>query len=122
MIKDSDNSKWISRNENDTKSHGTNDENIKILSGDMTFSHPDKIESNGSYSQTTKNFNNYSNSKYMEFSNFMKNNKLSIKKKFVPNVIIRDGEMKKDSGLNNYEDNKEISTNESKINLYFIFF
>jgi hypothetical protein len=127
-IKENDNSKWISKNEVDLKSPATNDENIKFLSADLTLSLAENIESGSSHP-----INKFDNklekeesksqpiTKYSEFSNFMRANKMSLKKKFVPNKTINNSDIeKKENSVINDSDSKEdnLINNESKQNKY----
>ena len=118
LTKENESSKWISKNEVDSKSPGTNDENIKILSADFKLSPAENLECDSS--QPFYKFNNkldkdesksQPKTKYYEFSNFMKVNKISLKKKFTPNIIIHDTNFERKENSEEYDEFNNKSEN-----------
>jgi len=108
--KENENSKWISKIEVDSKSSGKNYYNIKILL-DLKLSLSENLECDSF--QHINRFNNklekeesksQSKTRYSEFSNFMKVNNMSLKKKFTPNIIIQDVD---DENRENSDENVE---------------
>lgn len=126
---ETENSKWISKND-ELKSSNTDDENYKIISADLTLPLAENIDR--CLSNPINKFDNKIDSdarepktktKFSEFSNYYKQSKLGMKKKFVPNITTRDRDVdNSESIMMNDDDDKETYLNINESNIYFYIF